>query len=191
MADRDLIDGYLDDLAQRLPPEVVEELADGLEQTVRHHVTRGLSLEAAVAAAIADFGRPTQVVAEFARHSAGRRTAVALLATSPVFAGLWGASLVGARAWTWPFPLGVAILCGITLVLVAAAFLVVARSNDLSTMRLACPASAVLILLDLGVLAAVLTVAPIRTPVMVLAAAASLIRVGLSLRNLPRLVARA
>jgi hypothetical protein len=190
MADRDLIQHYLADLARRLPPEAVEELADGLEETVEHHVRRGLTPAAAAAVAVEEFGRPAEVTAAFARQSAGRRTALALLVTSPVFAALWGTTLIGSQAWTWQIPLGVEVLFGAALLAVAATLAVVARSNNPSTTRLAAPSSVVLLLLDLGMLTAVATATPTLTWVMALAIPASLTRVVLTARNLPRVLAR-
>ena len=42
-----LIRGYLAALAARLPASVVEELADGLTETYRFYLSRGLDPEAA------------------------------------------------------------------------------------------------------------------------------------------------
>ena len=42
-----VIRGYLAGLAARLPASVVEELADGLTETYRFHLSRGLASEAA------------------------------------------------------------------------------------------------------------------------------------------------
>lgn len=190
MAERDLIQSYLDDLARRLPPEVVEELADGLDETVGHHLARGLSPAAAVAAAMEDFGHPTQVTAAFARQSAGRRAAVAMLVTSPVVAASWGAALIGAQAWTWGIPLGIAVMFGAALIAVAATLMIVARSNNPSTGRLAGPASAVLIVLDLSMLATILSIGPVFSAALALAVPASVVRIAVSTRNLPRLYAR-
>jgi hypothetical protein len=44
-----LLEGYLDTLSWQLPGPVVEELADGLEETYRRHLRMGLGLEAAAA----------------------------------------------------------------------------------------------------------------------------------------------
>src|SRR6266508_2975648 len=61
MADHALITSHLAVLADRLPAEAVNELADGLEETFQHHLRRGLSRADAAAAAVAEFGRPEQV----------------------------------------------------------------------------------------------------------------------------------
>jgi hypothetical protein len=190
MADHDVIHSYLDELAQRLPAGTVEELADGLEETFQHHLRRGLSPADAAHSAIAEFGRPTQITAAFACQSAGRRTAIALLATAPVFAVLWGTTLITTRAWNWQIPPVVAAAFGVTLVAVAATLLAVAKSNNPTTTRLAGPASVAVMLLDLGMLAAAAILAPAVTWPMGLAAAASLARTTVAARNLPRVFAR-
>jgi hypothetical protein len=68
-----LITSYLDALARQLPGQVVEELADGLEETYRRHVGLGLAPEEAAAAAMAEFGAPELIAAEFARAHPARR----------------------------------------------------------------------------------------------------------------------
>ena len=70
-----LITSYLDTLARQLPGPVVEELADGLEETYRRHLGLGLTPEAAAAAAVTEFGEPELVAAEFARAHPARRAA--------------------------------------------------------------------------------------------------------------------
>ncbi|MBP2348934.1 hypothetical protein JOF29_008685 [Kribbella aluminosa] len=188
MADRDLIHNYLNELAQRLPAGTVEELADGLEETFQHHLRSGLSPADAAHAAIAEFGPPAQVTTAFALQSPGRRTAIALLATAPVFAALWGTTLITTQAWHWPVPPAAAAVFGTTLLIVAVTLLSVARSKDPRTARLAGPASVALILLDLGMLA-IATATPAVTWPMALAIAASLARTALAARNLPRVFA--
>ena len=76
MASHDLIDGYLADLARRLPRDVVDELTDGVVETFHHHRALGLDLTAAAVATTAEFGDPDQISAAFARRAPGRRTAV-------------------------------------------------------------------------------------------------------------------
>lgn len=189
MADHALIETYLATLARRLPTEAVEELADGLEETFERHLARGLVPDQAAAAAVAEFGRPAQVSAAFARHSAGRRAAVRLLATAPLFAGLWGSALVTTHAWTWPLPGAVAVVFGMALIVVASTLVGVAVSNNLRRTRLAFPAGAVLVLLDLGMLVAVAVAAPAVTWPLALAVPASLARIALTARTLPRVFA--
>jgi hypothetical protein len=185
VADHSLIDAYLATLARRLPTETVEELADGLEETYQMHLAQGLASGDAATAAVAEFGCPAQVTAAFARHSSGRRTAVKLLATAPIFAALWGTTLITSRAWTWPIPPVAGVLFGIILLTVACTLLLVATSNNPRRSRLAAPATAVLILLDLGMVFAVLVLAPALTWPVAIAAPASLARVAVTARTLP------
>jgi hypothetical protein len=189
MADHDLIRSYLDELAQRLPAGAVEELADGLEETYQRHRRRGLSATDAASLAIAEFGPARQVTTAFAHQSAGHRTAIALLVTAPVFALLWGTTLITARAWTWHIPPGAAAIYGAFLLTVAATLLKVAMSENLTITRLAGPASLVLMMLDAGMLSAIAAASPALTWPMGFAVLASLTRVLLTGRSLPRLFA--
>lgn len=189
MADRDLIRNYLDKLAQRLPAGTVEELADGLEETFQHHLRSGLPPADAARSAIAEFGQPAQVTTAFAVQSPGRRTAITLLATAPVFAVLWAATLITTKAWHWQIPPSAAAAYGAILLATAATLLLVAKSNNPRAGRFAVPASIALILLDLGMLAAIATAAPAATWPMALAIPASLARTALAARNLPSVFA--
>ena len=81
-----LIARYVDALAGQLPGPLVEELADGLEETYRHYLELGQAPEEAAQAAVAEFGAPELVAAEFARVHPARRAARLLLATGPVVA---------------------------------------------------------------------------------------------------------
>lgn len=189
MADHELIHDYLNELGRLLPAAAVEELADGLAETFQHHLRRGLSPTDAAQSAIADFGRPTEVATAFARQSPARRTAIALLATAPAFALLWGITLITAKAWQWQLPWTASIAYFAILVTVAAALAAVAKSNNPPTGLLVAPASIALMALDLGMLASVATAAPTVTWPMALAIPASLARTALTARNLPHLLA--
>ena len=79
-----LIAGYLDTLSGQLPRPVVEELAGGLEETYRRHLSLGLTPDAAAAAAVAEFGAPELIAAQFARAHPARRAARHMLATGPL-----------------------------------------------------------------------------------------------------------
>ena len=61
-----LITGYLEVLAAQLPGPIVEELADGLTETYRSHLSRGLSADAAAEAAVEEFGSAEEILAGFA-----------------------------------------------------------------------------------------------------------------------------
>jgi hypothetical protein len=85
-----LIGDYLTALSAQLPAPIVEELADGLEQTRLHYLEQGLDPDAAAGAALAEFGEPDVIVAAFTRLSPARRAARRLLATGPVTAAAFG-----------------------------------------------------------------------------------------------------
>ncbi len=184
MAEHALITGYLDQLARRLPDEVIDELADGLTEGFRRHQHNGLDPDEAAAAVLAEFGSPAEVTAAFARNAPGRRTAIRLLATGPVFAGLWAVSLITAHAWTWAVPLPARLGFGALLLITAGALATVVLGNDLGRMRLVAPAAVALMLLDAAMIATAALVAPVVTGPMALAIPASLARITLTARSL-------
>lgn len=190
MASHHLIDTYLAELAPQLPANIVDELADGLEETFEHHRRRGLRPASAAAAATAEFGHPDQITRAFTRQSPGRRTALTLLATGPLFAALWSTSLITAQAWTWTIPTGAAVTFGATLLATAAVLVAVVTSRSYVRTRLAGPACGSLILLDAAMLAAIALAAPALSWPLALAIPASLARIGIAARNLPRILAR-
>jgi hypothetical protein len=119
-----LIRGYLQVLASQLPASIVDELADGLTETYRFHLSRGLSAEEAAEAAVREFGSPEEILAAFARVNPARRAARRLLGLGPVVGGCWVAALVTSRVWPGPLPVRVgvslALLASIGLLAVAA-----------------------------------------------------------------------
>ena len=119
-----LIRGYLEVLAAQLPGPIVEELADGLTETHRSYLSRGLSADAAAEAAVAEFGSAKEILAGFARVNPARRTARRLLGFGPVVGGCWAAALATSRAWPGSLPtrvaLGLALVSCIGLLAVAA-----------------------------------------------------------------------
>ena len=127
MAESGVIADYLTTLSAELPAPVVEELADGLDQTRQRYLNQGLPPVAAARAAIAEFGDPEAILASFARLSPARHTARRLLASGPVVGGCWAFALITGRAWSWRIPaearvpFGVA-LAGIIGLLASAAF---------------------------------------------------------------------
>jgi hypothetical protein len=118
MSESGLIKEYLAELSARLPGQIVEELADGFDQTYRRYLDQGLDAESAAAAAIAEFGEPQVVVAAFIRASPARCAARKLLLIGPVVGACWAAALVTDRAWTWPVPIVARILFGVLLITV-------------------------------------------------------------------------
>jgi hypothetical protein len=119
-----LIRGYLEVLAAQLPGPIVEELADGLTETHRSYLARGLSPDAAAEAAVAEFGSAEEILAAFARVNPARRAARRLLGLGPVVGGCWVAALVTSRAWPAPAParvvLGLVLVSCIGLLAMAA-----------------------------------------------------------------------
>jgi hypothetical protein len=191
MAGHPLIDTYRAALARRLPGDVVDELTDGLIETYLRMGSAGLAPDAAAVAAIAEFGEPDLVTASFVRQAPGRRAAWALLCSGPVVGGCWAASLVAGRAWTWPVPLplraafGVALLAVITLLMLA----VTGRRSYRRT-RIAAGAGIGVISLDAAILTTMLLIAPPLVWPMAIAVPASLTRMALTARAIPRLLAR-
>jgi len=110
-----LIENYRAAVSAQLPAPVADELADGLAETYRSHLDRGLGPDAAARAAVAEFGEPALVMAAFTRASPARRAARRLLVTGPVVGACWGAVLIAGRAWTWPVPVAARVLAGVTL----------------------------------------------------------------------------
>lgn len=186
MAGHQLIDHHLAVLAQRLPADTVEELADGLIETWHHHRDAGLAPDQAAHAAIAEFGTPEQITRAFVAQAPGRRTARQLLATGPVVGACWGASLIDARAWNWPIPGAAAALFGLALLAVVAVLLASATSRrSYRRTRLGTAGGLGLVVLDAAMIAAGLLVAPTLVWPMAVAIPASLARIGLILRHLP------
>ena len=176
-----LIRGYLEVLAAQLPGPIVEELADGLTETHRSYLSRGLSADAAAEAAVAEFGSAEEILAGFARVNPARRTARRLLGFGPVVGGCWAAALATSRAWPVSFPtrvaLGLALVSCIGLLVVAA----LGRRYRVSVYSgvAACVGFAAL---DASLIVGVLVVAGVASWVTALAMAFSSARIALCAR---------
>jgi hypothetical protein len=187
----DVIGAYLAGLRRRLPSGIVEEIAGGLDEAREHHLGRGLSDQEAARAALAEFGDARQLAAEFTRHAAGRRTARILLASGPAIGACWGAALIITRAWTWPVPAAARLAFGSVLLLAAAALAGAATSQrSFRRTRLAAPGGIGLVLLDMTMIAVAAYCAPSLTWILAVAIIASLTRLGLAARLIPRVLAR-
>lgn len=185
-----LLDAHLARITRGLPAEAVDELADGLTETYEHHLATGLAPTTAAQAAITEFGGPVQIRTAFTHHSPGRRTALALLASGPFLAACWAATLLLGHAWTWPVPLAAALAAGLTLAAVAALLTIAATSRDsYPRTRLALAGALGLVLLDTTAVAVALLAAPTLVWPMAFAIPASIIRLGLTARTVPRLLA--
>jgi hypothetical protein len=183
MSRASLITDYLSALSAQLPAPLVEELADGLDETHQHYLAQGLTPDAAADAAVAEFGEPQVIVAAFIRLSPARHAARRLLAAGPVVGGCWAAALIAGRAWTWPVPATVRLLVGVVLItviglLAAAAF----GRRYLSARRAGAMACLGITVLDGAMLIAVVLAIPVLIWPVILAAAASAIRLTFSAR---------
>ena len=187
MASHQLIDTYLAALAQRLPADTVDELADGLIETWQHHLSRGLTSERAAQSAIAEFGGADRVADEFIVQAPGRHLARLLLATGPVMGACWGASLITAKAWTWPIPASVGAIYAVVLLSVVAVLIAAATSrHSFRRTRLGTVGALAIVVLDVTMIAAVAYLAPMLVWPMAIALPASLGRIGLVLQLMPR-----
>ncbi|MEU8204985.1 permease prefix domain 1-containing protein [Streptosporangium sp. NPDC049046] len=191
MAGRDLITAQLDILATRLPSQVVEELADGLEEAYELHLHACGDPEQAARAAIAEFGDADTVTAAFLRESPWHRTAIVLLLTGPLMAAAWAVTLLTAGAWTWSLPLPAKILYGAALVTIVCALLFVVREKlAYRRTRLAMIGSVLgLIVLDVLMLTVIAVMTPVPVWPMAVAVPASAIRILSLARRLPAVIA--
>jgi hypothetical protein len=185
MSQASLITDYLSVLSAQLPAPLVEELADGLDETHQRYLTQGLTPHAAASAAVAEFGEPQVIVAAFTRLSPARHAARRLLAAGPVVGGCWAAALITGRAWTWPVPATVLLLIGAALItviglLAAAAF----GRRYLSARRAGAVACAGITVLDAVMLIAAVLAIPVLAWPVILAAAASIARLTFTARAL-------
>jgi hypothetical protein len=185
MAEPGLIRDYLAVLSAELPAPVVAELADGLDQTHRHYLGQGLDPQAAARAAVAEFGEPQVVVAAFTGASSARRAARRLLAIGPVVGACWGVALVINRAWAWPVPASVRVLLGTALItviglLAAAAF----GRRYRPAVRAAAAGCVGIAVLDATVAIAVTLAVPAVIWPVIVAAAASAVRISFATRSL-------
>jgi len=129
MSGSGLIADYLDALSGQLPAPVVEEIADGFEETYQRYLRLGLATAAAAEAAVAEFGDPRLIAGAFTRMHPARRAARTLLALGPIVGACWVVALVTGRAWTWPVPVMIGIVPGLALVTAVALLGVAAVST--------------------------------------------------------------
>ncbi|MPZ94915.1 MAG: hypothetical protein GEU96_08350 [Propionibacteriales bacterium] len=176
-------------MTRRLPPDAVDELSDGLMETFHRHLAEGLDPAEAAAAAIAEFGDPDQITAAFARQAPGRRAAIILLATGPIFGAAWGTSLIAGKVWTWPIPSAVGAAFAAALLIVVAALVAATSRRAYGHVLVAAVACGGLILLDTATLVAVALAAPALVWPMALAIPASLTRIVMATRAVPRVLA--
>jgi hypothetical protein len=190
VARHELITAHLDALAARLPGWAMEELADGLEETFEQQLATHGDPNIAAQAAIDEFGDADVVSTAFLRNSPERRTALALLATGPVLAVAWAATLVAGQASTWPVPIAARVLYGAALMSTVFALLVAAREKHAyrRARRAAVIGTVGLLLLDGLMLTTIAIITPGVTWPMTLAVAASLTRMLATTRALPAIL---
>jgi hypothetical protein len=191
MAQPRLIADYLSQLAARLPPLIVEELADGLHETYLAQRCAGRTPEEAAQRAVAEFGDPTAVVAAFLVASPARRAARALLVTGPLVGGAWATALITLDAWKWPVPdwaragFAAVLLSGVAMV----AFASFAKRYR-GAARSAAAASLAVLAIDLTMLSYVNAAGLLTTWPVLLAAPLSAGRSVFTLRGLWRIWGR-
>jgi hypothetical protein len=127
--------------------DILAELRSGLLDAIDAHHAAGLPDQAAVEAAITEFGDPRLVASGFRLHLAmtqARRTALALAATGPLVGLLWAAAAVTshitlrhAPPWQWPGapPLSAAAFPAIAaalLILIMSTLITIAATGKLS-----------------------------------------------------------
>lgn len=185
MAEPSLIQDYLTVLARQLPEPVVEELAGGLDQAYCRHLAGGLSPDSAAQAAVTEFGEHRVIVAAFADASPARRAARRLLIAGPAVAACWAMALITARAWTWPVPAGGRAASGVLLLTVIVLLVIASLSRRYRSARSAATAGmAGISVLDALLLAVVVSMpGAVRLPMMI-AAAASVLRIAYATRSI-------
>ena len=185
MPQASLTTDYLTTLSAQLPAPIVEELADGLDQTQQHYLKQGLSSGAAADAAVAEFGEPQVIVAAFTRLSPARHAARRLLAAGPVVGGCWATALITGRAWTWPVPPAARLVFGAALITVIGLLAAAAFGRRYISARRAGTAGCVgITALDSVMLIAVVLAIPVLIWPVILAAAASAARLTFTARAL-------
>lgn len=107
------VEAYLRTVAASMPGprhargDIVAELRSGMLDAIDAHRCAGLPAEAAVEAAITEFGDPCQVAAAFRPHLAmaqARRTTLALAASGPLVGLLWLAAALASHMTIRPAP---------------------------------------------------------------------------------------
>ncbi|GAA1011873.1 hypothetical protein Aple_013540 [Acrocarpospora pleiomorpha] len=193
MAGHELIDRELAILARRLPPMVVEELADGLDETYHSALARYRDPEAAARAALAEFGDADIISAAFVAAAPGRGTARFLMAAGPVVGACWATVLMNASPAVGEVPFPARLTAGLLLGGVILALLTAVRTRHRyrAARRGALAGATGLAVLDLAMLSLAWPVdalAGVPSWLMACAAAASLTRILVVVRAMPDLL---
>lgn len=188
MAETRLIRDYLIELGSRLPADIVEELADGLEETYQRHLSTGLEEQAAVRVSIAEFGDAAMIADVFVESAPGRRTARALLAAGPIVGGFWAAVLINAQAWNWTVPAPVPLALAATLVAAIALLLIAAFCHRYASARRAAGVALIgVVVLDVTLSSMLVLPGMARGWLLIVAVALSLTRASFAARALRRI----
>lgn len=180
-----LIQDYLASLSAQLPAQIVEELADGLDDTCQFYVRQGLAPDLAAQSAVAEFGEPQVILADFSRANPARRAARRLLTMGPGVGACWAAALIASHAWAWPLPLPARILPGLALISVIALLAVAAFGTRYRmAARAGLAGCAGTVALDAAMIIGVALVIPSVTWMAAGAMAASAGRIAVSARSL-------
>ncbi|GLW10708.1 hypothetical protein Misp01_58360 [Microtetraspora sp. NBRC 13810] len=192
MAGHELIAAQLAILADRLPAQAMEELADGLQEAYEAQLAKLHDPDVAARAAIDEFGDADTITAAFVRESPWRRMALKLLTTGPLMGAVWGLTLLSAQVWDWPIPLAVRIAYGAVLVGAALTLLTVVRAKHAyrRTRIATLVAATALITLDTSMLAAAMSMPSSAVWPLLVAISASLIRITATLRAMPAALTR-
>lgn len=191
MAEPRLIRDYRAALSRQLPAPIAEEVAGGLTETYQACLRRDHAPDIAARSAIAEFGDPQLIVAEFTRASPARRAARRLLATGPAAGACWAAALVTSQAQAWPVPLAARVLLGLTLAAVVTMFTIAALGTRYQlAIRTALAGCVGITALDIAMITGVLLAAPAITWITAAAIAVSTARIIVSTRAVRPLLAR-
>jgi len=181
-----LISDYLAELSADLPGRIVEELADGLDETYHGYLGQGLAPDAAARAAVEEFGEPRVIVDAFTDASHSRKTARRLLAAGPGVGMCWAVVLITARAWQWPVPVAARVLFGVSLITVIGLLAAAAFGRRYRLVRRAATAACVgTAVLDAMMIGTALAAAPVLVWPVTAAVALSAGRSAFALRNVP------
>ncbi len=190
MVDNVLISSYIERLRHHLPRDVVDELHDGLLEEYENLRTTGVDELTAAGQVVADFGDPGRLVAEFVAQSPAKRAAKLQLLVGPGVGLSWSIALVLARAWTWQLPPAVWLAFATTLLLTIT-ILLGAATSQMSLRRAGLARFGILSVttLDAMGIAAALSMAGPLAWLFGIPLLASIGRMAMSMRELPRLLA--
>ena len=132
----------------------------------------------------------SSTISAFTCASPARGAARKLLATGPIVGACWGTALILSRAWTWPVPVAAPILLGTALIttiglLSAAAF----GSRYRPAARAATAGCLGITALDASMIAVTMLVAPAVIWPIIVATAASAVRLTFTARRLRSVLA--